>query len=114
MARRFGNLIGGEWIEGESWSENLNPSDLADVVGEYAQGTAEDLNMAVAAAKAAAPDWAKATAQARGDLLDKGGDRLLAREDELGTLLSREEGKTLAEGRGEVQRAGRVFKFYAG
>ena len=114
MARRFGNLIGGEWIEGESWSENLNPSDLDDVVGEYAQGTAEDLNKAGAAAKAAAPDWAKATAQARGDLLDKVGDRLLAREDELGTLLSREEGKTLAEGRGEVQRAGRVFKFYAG
>jgi aldehyde dehydrogenase (NAD+) len=83
-------------------------------VGEYAQGTAEDLNRAVAAAKAAAPGWAKATAQARGDLLDKVGDRLLAREEELGTLLSREEGKTLAEGRGEVQRAGRVFKFYAG
>ena len=114
MARRFGNLIGGEWIEGESWSENLNPSDLDDVVGEYAQGTAEDLNRAVDAAKAAAPGWAKATAQARGDLLDKVGDRLLAREEELGTLLSREEGKTLAEGKGEVQRAGRVFKFYAG
>jgi len=114
MARRFGNLIGGEWIEGESWSENLHPSDLDDVVGEYAQGTAEDLNRAVDAAKAAAPGWAKATAQARGDLLDKVGDRLLAREEELGTLLSREEGKTLAEGKGEVQRAGRVFKFYAG
>jgi acyl-CoA reductase-like NAD-dependent aldehyde dehydrogenase len=114
MARRFGNLIGGEWVQGDSVSENLNPSDLDDVVGEYAQGTAEDLNRAVAAAKAAAPAWAKATAQTRGDLLDKVGDRLLAREEELGTLLSREEGKTLAEGRGEVQRAGRVFKFYAG
>jgi aldehyde dehydrogenase (NAD+) len=114
MAKRFANFIGGEWAEAAQAAPNLNPSDLDDVVGEYAQGSAEDVDRAVAAARAAQPAWAKASAQVRGDLLDKVGDRLLAREEELGTLLAREEGKTLAEARGEVQRAGRIFKFFAG
>jgi len=114
VARRYANLIGGEWVEGASASPNLNPSDLDDVVGEFAQGSAEDVDRAVAAARAALPAWSRATAQVRGDLLDKAGDRILAREEELGALLAREEGKTLAEARGEVQRAGRIFKFYAG
>ncbi len=114
MARVYENYIGGAWVGAAQAAPNLNPSDLDDVVGEFAQGSAADVEQAVAAATAAAPGWAGASAQTRGDILDRIGDRLLAREEELGTLLAREEGKTLAEGRGEVQRAGRVFKFYAG
>ena len=52
--------------------------------------------------------------QARADMLDKIGNEILARKDELGKLLSREEGKTLPEGIGEVVRAGNIFKFFAG
>ncbi|MBC6983590.1 aldehyde dehydrogenase family protein [Caulobacter sp. 17J80-11] len=114
MAKRYANLIGGEWVDGANAAQNLNPSDLDDVVGEFAQGDAADVDRAVAAAQAALPAWSRATAQVRGDLLDKVADRLLAREAELGELLAREEGKTLAEAKGEVQRAGRIFKFFAG
>ncbi len=72
------------------------------------------MNDAVQAAKAALPAWSSASPEVRSDVLDKVGTTLLARKDELGRLLSREEGKTLAEGIGEVARAGRIFKFFAG
>jgi len=114
MAKRFANLIGGEWVEGLEGSENRNPSDLDEVVGEFSQGSAEDVDRAVAAARAALPAWSRSNAQVRGDLLDKVSDLLMARADELGNLLAREEGKTLAEAKGEVQRSARIFRFYAG
>jgi acyl-CoA reductase-like NAD-dependent aldehyde dehydrogenase len=114
MAKRFANLIDGEWVEGASTTANINPSDNDDVVGDYAQGTAADVDRAVKAAQAAQPGWAGMTGQQRGDLLDKAGSMILAREADLGELLAREEGKTLAEARGEVQRAGRIYKFFAG
>ena len=113
MTTRKANLIGGDWIEGSDWSENRSPSDVSDVIGEFAQGTADNVDHAVQAARAALPSWSRAH-QDRGDLLDRVGERLMARKDELGELLSREEGKTLAEGKGEVERAARVFKFFAG
>lgn len=113
MTERRANFIGGEWIEGSDWSENRSPSDVSDLIGQFAQGTARNVDDAVQAARAALPVWSRAH-QDRGDLLDRVGDRLMARKDELGELLSREEGKTLAEGKGEVERAARVFKFFAG
>ena len=108
------NLIAGEWKKATSYSPNINPSNLADVIGEYAQGDAGDVDAAVAAATAAFPAWATGSIQARSDALDKIGTEILARREELGTLLSREEGKTRAEGIGEVTRAGQIFKFFAG
>ena len=69
---------------------------------------------AVAAAKAAQPAWAAASPQVRHDVLEKVGAAIMARKDELGRLLSREEGKTLAEGIGETIRAAQIFKFFAG
>ena len=107
------NLIAGEWLAGASANADINPSNLGDVVGDFAQASVAQVQTAVDAAQAAQPKWARATAQVRGDLLDKVGERILARESELGTLLAREEGKTLAEARGEVQRAGRIFKYFA-
>ena len=108
------NLIGGEWLEGVSASRNLNPSDTDDVVGVYAQAGAAQAQAAVAAARAAFPAWRAATPQQRADALDRIGSELLARREELGRLLSREEGKTLPEGMGEVTRAGQIFKWFAG
>ncbi|CAM4250449.1 Aldehyde dehydrogenase family protein [Comamonas aquatilis] len=111
---RFDNLIAGQWTAGKSYAPNLNPSDLSDVIGEYAQGDASDVEAAVAAATAAFPAWSTSGIQARSDVLDKIGSEILARKEELGDLLAREEGKTRAEGIGEVARAGQIFKFFAG
>jgi len=114
MARRFANLIGGEWTEGASTKPNRNPSDVTDVIGEYAQADAAQTLAAIAAARLAFPAWSTGSIQQRFDILDKAGTEILARKDELGALLSREEGKTLPEGVGEAARAGYIFKFFAG
>ena len=108
------NLIGGEWVAAAQYAPNLNPSNLADTVGEYAQADAAQLDQAVAAARAAFPAWSTSSIQARADALDRIGTEILARREELGTLLAREEGKTRAEGIGEAARAGNIFKFFAG
>jgi len=108
------NFIAGEWLEGADINLNINPSDTNDVVGEYARADASQAAMAVDAAFEAAPNWARSTAEVRSDALDRIGTEILARREELGRLLAREEGKTLPEGIGEVVRAGRVFKFFAG
>ncbi len=91
---------------GASYSPNVNPSNLGDVLGQYAQGDAAQVDAAVAAATAAFPAWSTGGIQARSEALDKIGNEILARKEELGTLLAREEGKTQAEGIGEATRAG--------
>ncbi len=108
------NFIAGEWLAGASAKANLNPSNVDDVIGEYAQADAGETRAAIAAAKDAAPAWAAGSIQERSNLLDRVGTEILARKDELGRLLSREEGKTLPEGVGEAARAGHIFKFFAG
>jgi len=108
------NFIGGEWVEGSEAVPDVNPSNLADVVGEYARAGVAQAEQAIAAARDAFPAWAEAGIQKRFDALDFVGSELLARRDELGRLLSREEGKTLREGIAEVVRAGQIFKFFAG
>jgi acyl-CoA reductase-like NAD-dependent aldehyde dehydrogenase len=111
---RFDNFIGGRWVPGVTTQANINPSDTSDVIGEYAQADAAQAQQAIAAAQAAFPAWAAATPQARFDVLDAVGSELLARKEEIGRLLSREEGKTLVEGIGETHRAAMIFKFFAG
>jgi aldehyde dehydrogenase (NAD+) len=108
------NLIAGDWVEGEGTSENINPSNTDDVVGTYARASKADADRAIAAAKAAAPAWARFNIHARYEILKKASDEILGRKEELGRLLSREEGKTLAEGIGEATRAGQIFAFFAG
>ena len=113
-AQQLQNHIGGEWIAGATTSKHVNPSDTSDVVAEYAQADKAQTERAIEAARAAFPAWATFNVQARADLLDKVGNEILARREELGKLLSREEGKTLPEGIGEVVRAANVFKFFGG
>ncbi len=108
------NFIAGEWLEGATVGLNLNPSDTNEVIGEYARADAAQATQAIDAAFDAQKRWAQCTAEVRSDALDRIGTEILARRDELGMLLAREEGKTLPEGVGEVVRAGRVFKFFAG
>ncbi len=110
----FKNLINGEWVSGPRASRNINPSDTRDLVGEYAQADAAQAREAIAAATKAQAAWGFSTPQHRFDILDAAGSEILARRNELGDLLAREEGKTLSEAIGEVARAGNIFKFFAG
>lgn len=110
----FQNIIGGEAVSAANASHNINPSNTNDVIGEFASGTKADADAAVAAAKAAFPAWSRTTPQERYDILKKASDEVLARKDELGRILSREEGKTLPEGIGEATRAGQILAFFAG
>lgn len=113
MAELHKNLIAGEWVDGEA-VPNLNPSNTNDVVGHYARATAADAQRAIAAAKAAFPAWSRSGPLERHAILRKAADEILARKDELGRLLSQEEGKVLAEGIGETIRAAQIFDFFAG
>jgi alpha-ketoglutaric semialdehyde dehydrogenase len=114
MLKQFPNYIDGDWTMATAWSSNRNPSNLDDVIGEYAQADAAQAQAAIAAAKAAFPAWSVSGIQDRANILDKVGADILARKDEIGRLLAREEGKTLPEGVGETIRAGHIFKFFAG
>lgn len=107
------NFIDGEWIEGEAIG-NINPSNTDEVIGNYARGTADDARRAVAAAKEAFPKWSRSGPLERHAILRKASDEIMARKEEIGRLLAREEGKTLAEGIAETARAGQIFDFFAG
>lgn len=109
----YGNLIGGSFRTGAG-KPNLNPSNLADIVGEYVQGDRGQVAEAIAAARGAFRGWSRATPQARSEVLDRAGTLIHDRREELGRLLAREEGKTLPEAIGEVVRAAQIFKFFAG
>ncbi|KPH04791.1 aldehyde dehydrogenase family protein (plasmid) [Rhizobium acidisoli] len=109
----YQNLIGGEWV-GTNATKNINPSDTNEVVGLYASANAHDVADAIAAAKAAFPAWSRSGIWERHVILKKAGDEIMARKDELGALLAREEGKTLPEATGEVIRASQIFEFFAG
>ena len=104
------NYINGEWVEGKGVRENINPSDLSDIVGEYAQADRAQAETAIAAARAAFPTWQATSPQQRADILETVGAELLARKDEIGRLLAREEGKPLANGIAETMRAAQIFK----
>ena len=106
--------IGGERIAADAPHLSLNPSNTDDVVARVPRGGQGEVDAAVAAARAAFPAWSEASPEVRSDLLDRIGSIIMERRETLGRLLSREEGKTLPEGIGEVTRAGRIFKFFAG
>ncbi len=108
------HLINGRWESGTTTGVSANPSDTREVVAEYARADRNQTEHAIRAAADALPHWSQSTPQRRADVLDMVGSELLARKDELGTLLAREEGKTLPESVAEVARAGQIFKFFAG
>jgi alpha-ketoglutaric semialdehyde dehydrogenase len=108
------NYINGRWETGPTTGTSENPSDLASPVAEYARADETQAQLAVQAASEAAGTWATSTPQRRADVLDFVGTEMLARKEELGALLAREEGKTLPEAIAEAARAGQIFKFFAG
>ena len=107
------NLIAGAWESGDSEIENRNPSDLTDLVGVFSQATSSQLHATLDKAKQAQQEWAGYGLERKQSVLMNIGNEMMSRAEELGTLLSREEGKPLAEGKGEVFRAGQFFTYYA-
>ena len=107
------NLIAGEWLAGESEIENRSPSDLSDLIGLYAQASCDQLDATLDQAQQAQREWAAYGIERKQAVLMSIGNEMMARAEELGTLLSREEGKPIAEGKGEVYRAGQFFSYYA-
>ena len=110
---KFNNLINGQWIESEDYATNVNPSNTQDVIGLYARATEADCQSAIQAASDALHDWSHYGPEQKQAILNKIGDELIERKEEIGTILSREEGKPIAEGMGEVARSGQFFHYYA-
>ncbi len=113
MDQIFGQLIHGEWIDGGHQQANINPSDISDTVGVMATATEAQVADAIEAARAAQPGWDAVKLEEKKNMLHAIGQELIDRCDEIGTILSREEGKPFAEGRGETFRAGEFYQYYA-
>ncbi|MEO0566647.1 MAG: aldehyde dehydrogenase family protein [Pseudomonadota bacterium] len=107
------NYIAGTWQDGGSAIENRNPSDISDLIGTFAQADASQAKAAIGAAREAQTVWAGYGLERKQAVLMAIGNEMMSRAEELGTLLSREEGKPLAEGKGEVYRAGQFFTYFA-
>ncbi|MDR6620171.1 aldehyde dehydrogenase family protein [Sinomonas atrocyanea] len=108
-------LIGGAWVAGDGAPlASRNPARPDEVVAEGTQAVPADVDRAVRAARATAREWARTPIHARGAVLARAAAALEERADQLGLELAREEGKTLAEGTGEVLRAAQILRYYAG
>jgi aldehyde dehydrogenase (NAD+) len=114
MTETYHNYVDGEWVEGEGGTyEVVNPADTDDVVGEFQLSSAADAEHAIEVADAAQADWAATPGPERGALLQTVGELLADRKEVLAETLTREEGKTVPEATGEVQRAIDIFHYYA-
>ena len=109
----YPNYIDGAWVTGETF-ENRNPADTREVVGLHVSGTPADVARAAAAAQAALPGWSAMTGPARGALLFKVADLLDQSFEQVAADMTREEGKTLPEAKGEVRRSINIFRYFAG
>ncbi len=111
---KFSNYINGEWIESSKTFEDRNPANTEEVVGLFCKGSADDMAEAAKAAEAAFPAWSAMPAPNRGAILFKAADILERQFDQLGAEMTREEGKTLPEAKGEVRRAINIFRYFGG
>ena len=113
--KTFQNYIAGTWVDASSGQvfENVNPA-TGDVLGTFPSATREDTKRAIDAAKMAQVAWGNQPGPNRGLILDKVSQLIHARVDELAACLTREEGKTLAEAKGEVIRARDIFRYFGG
>jgi len=113
-SRTLTSIVAGDPVQGALERPDVNPSDLGDVVAVASMADADVARDAVAAAAGALGAWSATTPWQRAEVLDRAGSEVMARADELGDLLAREEGKTLPEARAEVVRAGQILKYFSG
>ena len=110
----FANYINGEWVESGQTFENRNPANTSDLVALFSKGTAQDIANAADAAATALPVWSATAGPARGNILYKAADLLDRRFESIAAEMTREEGKTLPEAKGEVRRSINIFRYFAG
>ncbi len=110
----FGNYINGEWVNSGDTFENRNPANTDEIVGLHVKGSAADLEAAANAAAEAFPKWAALPAPARANYLFKAAEILDSRFDAVAADMTREEGKTFPEAKGEVRRTINILKYFAG
>ena len=113
-ATRFGNYINGEWVTSGATFEVRNPANTDEVIGVFSKAKAADVERAAAAAEAALPGWAGMSAPARGNILYKAAELVEQRFEQISEDMTREEGKTLPESKGEVRRSINIFRYFAG
>jgi len=113
-AQTFKNYINGEWVAADKTFENRNPANTDEVVGLFSKGTPRDMAAAADAAAAAFPAWSAMAAPARGNILYKAAEIMDRKFDQLGADMTREEGKTLPEAKGEVRRAINILRYFGG
>src|SRR5258708_3742044 len=109
----FPNYIDGDWVSGPTF-ENRNPANTDELVGLFVKGSASDIETAAEAAQTALPAWSNLPAPARGNYLFKVADILDRQFDQIASDMTREEGKTLPEAKGEVRRAINIFRYFSG
>src|ERR1041384_7870493 len=114
MAEIFAYYINGEWVKRDAVFEDRNPANTDEVVGSFVKGSAQDIDDAAAAAAAALPAWSGMSGPGRGNILFKAADILDRRFDQVAAEMTREEGKTLPEAKGEVRRSINIFRYFAG
>jgi aldehyde dehydrogenase (NAD+) len=116
MASIVRNFIAGKWVDSLSGQrfEKTNPADTREVVASVTISAREDVDRAVEVARRTHRDWKALPAPKRGEILFRAGELLLRKKHELGTLVTREMGKVLAEGLGDVQEAIDMAYFMAG
>jgi len=110
------NFIGGEWVPARNGRtyQNVNPADTRETVAQYPLSGADEVREAISSAQQSFASWRATSPVARGRILSKVSILIEARKGPLAELLTREEGKTLAESQGEVQRAADIFRFFGG
>src|SRR5580700_11365759 len=106
----FSNYINGEWVSGPTF-ENRNPANTDELVGLFVAGTAADIEVATAAAEHAFSGWANLPAPARGAFLFRAAELIESRFDSVAADMTREEGKTLPEAKGEVRRTINILRY---
>jgi aldehyde dehydrogenase (NAD+) len=109
----YPNYIDGQWVAGPTF-ENRNPADTTEIVAHHTAGSAADISRAAGAAEAALAGWSRLPGPARGAYLFKAADLLEANFEAVSADMTREEGKTLPEAKGEVRRSINIFRYFAG
>ena len=113
MSKIVQRFIGGSWNNGHTNVENINPSDIGDVIGHYVQAHRAQFDTALNAARSAQKKWTSTAHEARQTILMSIGNELRECRVKLKTLLSGERGKPLAEGVGKEFHAGQFFTCHA-
>jgi alpha-ketoglutaric semialdehyde dehydrogenase len=114
MTPTFANYINGEWVKRAETFDNRNPANTDENVGLFVKGTAQDIHDAAEAAAKALPAWSAMSGPARGNILYKAADILDRKFEEVAADMTREEGKTLPEAKGEVRRSINILRYFAG